>query len=347
MPRPEPTISVVIPCCGSASLLREALLSVEDQTSPADEVIVVDDGSEVPIAPLLQHEFPAVRFLRQTRMGASVARNVATALSTCTWITFLDADDLWHRDRLARLRECILRHPTYDLIGTDYVLVPLHDTGDERVTTDPNSLLVRSALDPLSQIELAPLQQSDFVRHHQFGIAAIVRRETLLAAGGFNALLRGAEDWMLWAAISGFGTTAKLADATYIYRQSAGSSSHSLPMAASGLQGLLTVELHSSFIRGWQDRQQAVLADHLQLVHQVAAWRARSPHRTLRRFTRHLLLQLASNSREAHRIRLIMVGSRIAIAMPFLTSLARKLPLVRQMNSWVHGRETTAGETPL
>src|SRR5437588_11830795 len=86
------SVAVVLTTCNDATFLREAVSSVIAQRHPANEVIVVDDGSDVSPAPLLA-EFPQVILLRQSNGGLASARNLGLHFAHSRYITFLDADD--------------------------------------------------------------------------------------------------------------------------------------------------------------------------------------------------------------------------------------------------------------
>jgi glycosyltransferase involved in cell wall biosynthesis len=98
----NPTISVVIPCYNAAPFLRETLDSVLNQTRPALEVIVVDDGSTDDSAAIAQSYGPPVRVIRQENQGESVARNRGMDEAQGDWIGLLDADDRWMPQKLER-----------------------------------------------------------------------------------------------------------------------------------------------------------------------------------------------------------------------------------------------------
>ncbi len=89
-------VSIVIPCyLGSASqaeMLDETLRTVAAQSWPDYEVILVDDGSPVSVAPVADAH-PRTRTVRQDNAGPAAARNAGTALSRGQYIVFLDADD--------------------------------------------------------------------------------------------------------------------------------------------------------------------------------------------------------------------------------------------------------------
>ncbi len=93
---PRPVVSIVMPChitsAAQADLLCETLRTVADQTCPDYEVILVDDGSPIPVAPVADAH-PRTRTVRQDNAGPAQARNTGIALSGAPYIVFLDADD--------------------------------------------------------------------------------------------------------------------------------------------------------------------------------------------------------------------------------------------------------------
>lgn len=94
------SISVVIPTCNRRDYLQRALSSVVSQTHPADEVIVIDDGSEDGTAQLVKTRFPAVNYFFQQNQGVSAARNRGIRLASSDWIALLDSDDEWLPNKL-------------------------------------------------------------------------------------------------------------------------------------------------------------------------------------------------------------------------------------------------------
>lgn len=91
----EPLVSVVVPCFNQAHLLGEAIWSVERQTYPRIEVVVVDDGSRDRTGAVAKWDGWKcdVRHLRQRNKGLSAARNAGIRASKGDFIVFLDADD--------------------------------------------------------------------------------------------------------------------------------------------------------------------------------------------------------------------------------------------------------------
>jgi len=99
-------ISVIIPAYNVENFIGEAVASVAAQTWPVDEILVVDDGSTDGTAAWLKDmagKDALLRVLTSDRLGPSGARNVGLKAASRPLIAFLDGDDVWPRDKIARL----------------------------------------------------------------------------------------------------------------------------------------------------------------------------------------------------------------------------------------------------
>ena len=92
-----PQFSVIIPTYNREQLSTEAIRSVLDQTMQDFEIVVVNDGGDVPIVP----DDPRIRILTKPNGGPASARNHGIRAAQGRYITFLDDDDLYTPDRLA------------------------------------------------------------------------------------------------------------------------------------------------------------------------------------------------------------------------------------------------------
>lgn len=110
------TVSVIIPTYNRAHSLAEALDSVLVQDPPADEVIVIDDGSTDGTPEVLSAYGDRIIALRQENAGAAAARNLGLAHASGEWIAFLDSDDLWREGRLALLHRDLEKDESEDVI---------------------------------------------------------------------------------------------------------------------------------------------------------------------------------------------------------------------------------------
>lgn len=115
------TVSVVIPTFNRMGWIAEAAGSVLDQTHRDLELIVVDDGSTDDSVRRLEAATidARARFVYQENRGVSAARNRGIAEARGQWIAFLDSDDVWKPEKLARQMEWHRRHPHYRISCTD------------------------------------------------------------------------------------------------------------------------------------------------------------------------------------------------------------------------------------
>lgn len=99
------SVSVIIPTWNRWPRVQEAIDSVLAQTLKPQEIIVVDDGSDDGTTERLQAAYrhrAQLKLLRSENRGVSAARNLGIATSQGQWLAFLDSDDLWQEDKLAR-----------------------------------------------------------------------------------------------------------------------------------------------------------------------------------------------------------------------------------------------------
>ena len=182
-------VSVIIPAYRAGATIRRALKSVAAQTLKPRQVIVVDDGSEdgtYEEAMAMAGTMIGVdlKVVRQENQGAGAARNRALREATGTYAAFLDADDEWLPEKLART----MAH----LEGTGHVLVA-HDVrladgaGGESVFDCARHF--EAARDPFV---------SYFLRGYIATSTVVARRDTLIAAGGFDERLASGQDYELW-----------------------------------------------------------------------------------------------------------------------------------------------------
>jgi len=95
-------VTCVVPVRNGQDFLAQALDSIFAQTCNALEVIVVDDGSTDSTRALVAARPEPIRLITQRNAGPVVARNRAIAVASGAVIAFLDHDDLWAPDKLAR-----------------------------------------------------------------------------------------------------------------------------------------------------------------------------------------------------------------------------------------------------
>jgi len=111
-------VSCIIPCYNAERFLRDALESVFAQTLPPAEVIVIDDGSTDRSAEVAARDAGRITYVRQDNAGPAAARNRGVELARGEFIAFLDADDLWHREKLERQAARFAARPELEICIT-------------------------------------------------------------------------------------------------------------------------------------------------------------------------------------------------------------------------------------
>lgn len=205
-----PRVTVVIPTWNRAALVTEAIESVLQQTYRDFEIVVCDDGSTDDTAARVTAFGPPVRYLRQAHSGRPGSpRNLGIEAAAAELIAFLDDDDLWERDKLARQIELIDRDGL-DLAYTDRRVL----LGDG----SPSTLAVTPA--PAS-----PDRLLDVVLDGQFPTicTALVRRTVLRRIEGFDESLATAEDLDLWLRLAPIARAGRVPEPLVIVRRREGS----------------------------------------------------------------------------------------------------------------------------
>ncbi|HZB89950.1 MAG TPA: glycosyltransferase family 2 protein, partial [Stellaceae bacterium] len=177
-----PLVSVVIPAYNRAAFLRRAIDSVLRQSFGDFEIIVVDDGStDGTDAAVAEHADRRLRLLRhETNRGAAAARNTGIRAASGRLIAFLDSDDEWLPEKLARQVAAMQAAPTDVLLTTTGYFMVRERSRELRERT-PQSGDWRRAL--LDGCVLSP------------GSTAMVDRRAFDAHGFFDERLRRLEDW--------------------------------------------------------------------------------------------------------------------------------------------------------
>jgi glycosyltransferase involved in cell wall biosynthesis len=225
-PRPaSPRIAVVIPAFNAAAFLAETLRSVQAQTVPEWELIVVDDGSSDATAAIVRAAAAAdarIRLVQQANAGVSVARNRGVAESRAPLIAFLDADDLWHP---AKIAAHLRLHQEDGGIGVSFARV-------EFLTPAGAPSGVRSAArrQPPDPAELLAENPTTTTSNW------VVRRPVFAEVGGFLEGMNHSEDleWLLRVACCSPWRFGVLPEVLTFYRTSGGGLSSGLERMEEG-----------------------------------------------------------------------------------------------------------------
>lgn len=117
---PGEQTSCIVPAFNAEHYIGDAIESILRQTCPPSEVLVVDDGSTDGTATVVESFGASVILLRRPHRGGAAAKNAALEIARGPYIAFLDADDVWVRDKLARQLARYGAQPSIDLCFTAY-----------------------------------------------------------------------------------------------------------------------------------------------------------------------------------------------------------------------------------
>jgi glycosyltransferase involved in cell wall biosynthesis len=211
--RQEPLVSVVIPTYNYGHFVVDAVESVLAQTYKRREIIVVDDGSSDDTPERLAPYRDRIRYVRKQNRGVSAARNTGIGLASGEWVALLDADDVWHPQKLALQMRVLREHPDLSCLGGNGT---------------PDALQRDLPEDP----EVERLSVVDFLTWSPLGVCAVIaRRRCFDQVGGFDVNLRYAEDRDMWIRLAARYATARLKVPVFQYRPHSGQASrNALPM---------------------------------------------------------------------------------------------------------------------
>ena len=222
-----PTFSAVVPVYEGAHMVAEAVASVLDQTVPACEVIIADDGSTDDLAGALMPFSDRVTVLHQAHKGLAAARNLALFHAKGEFIAHCDADDAFLPRYLEAMGKLVMARPDLDIFSRTCYLE--RDGKPDGLTRTPENLNF-------------PEDQRLGILHGSFlGGSAVFRRQRLIDLGGYDESLLCAEDYDAWARMIFAGSRAALLlDPLAIRREHEGSLSTRTDLCAQGVITTLT-----------------------------------------------------------------------------------------------------------
>lgn len=202
-----PKVSVVIPVYNCERYIGDAIHSVQAQTYPASEIIVVDDGSSDGTAAAVQ-ACSGVKYLRQQNRGEPAARNLGIQHAAGDLIAFLDGDDLWTPDKLALQIPCLQAHPAWAMIYSDMA------TFDDQGVIDGSVKERFQITFPQGNIFRQLFQETLFGSG-----SVVVRKDVFHKVGMFDESLLVGSDYEMWLRIARHFEVGYVDKPLLMYRQ--------------------------------------------------------------------------------------------------------------------------------
>jgi glycosyltransferase involved in cell wall biosynthesis len=197
--KPLPLISCIVPVYNGERYLAEALDSILGQSHCSLQVIVVDDGSTDGTARVAASYGERLEYRWQPNAGVATARNLGLSLARGEFVAFLDADDLWHPDKLRRQQARFQVRPELEMCLTHAQNFWVPELADEGLSLQYHPRT--QAVPGYSTITL------------------LARRRLFDAVGSFNTALQRGEnlDWFVRAAE--YGAVVEVLDDVLVYRR--------------------------------------------------------------------------------------------------------------------------------
>lgn len=204
------SVAVIMTTYNHAHFLLEAIHSVLAQSHPADEILVVDDGStDDPDA--VVSRCASVKLIRQDNQGLSAARNAGLKAVRSDKVVFLDADDRLLPNAIAAGLACFADNATCGFVYGGYRLIDQHGQAFGKDIYHP----------------VGPQPYRDLLRGNQIGMHATVMydRARLVASGGFDPAAKRCEDYDVYLRMARDGPIASHPQRVAEYRWHGGNMS--------------------------------------------------------------------------------------------------------------------------
>lgn len=204
-----PAISVALSVYNGARFLAPAIESILAQSFRDFEFLILDDGSQDDTRAIIKHfatHDARIRPILRENRGLIASLNQLLAEARAPIIARMDADDISHPERFARQYTFLSEHPDYAVIGS------WTDDIDEKDRPWPVGSLPH------------PVSHEDFLERIRVGgplmchPAVMMRRDAILAVGGYHAAFRHCEDLDLWLRLASVTHLGSLPERLIRYR---------------------------------------------------------------------------------------------------------------------------------
>jgi glycosyltransferase involved in cell wall biosynthesis len=268
VPVPSPRFSIIIPAYQAASFVSEAVESALAQTVAPYEVIVCDDGSTDDLGAALAAYSGRITLLRKEHGGAASARNAAARSASSDFVAFLDADNVFLPEHLEAVGELAAARPDLDILTTDAYL-ELDGRVYGRYYRGKARFIVED-------------QRRGIIHQHFIFGNATMRRDALLAVGGYDETVLAEDTDLFLRMILGGSRVGLVDEPLCIYRIRGGTLSSSLPRSLrSGVVVLERASRHPSLTPdelGYLHRQLDAKRREAELAEAEEALRGFAPH---------------------------------------------------------------------
>ena len=209
----EPLVSIIVRTCGRPNVLREALISLRNQTYKNVEIVIVEDGKNISET-MIKQEFNDLNILYKAtgeKQGRCRVGNIGMELANGKYLNFLDDDDLFFADHVETLVQALQKNKEYKLVySTSFeTKIEVLSREPEYVYKEESRVLVHNK--PFSRIRLLEI--------NTFPIQAVMFEKSIFETyGGMDEELENLEDWEMWQRYSAQNAFLYVPKTTSLYR---------------------------------------------------------------------------------------------------------------------------------
>jgi glycosyltransferase involved in cell wall biosynthesis len=231
-----PLVSIVIPAYNAGGLIRQTLQSVMASTEGDFEVIVVNDGSSDNTAEAASGLDPRIKVVSRANAGMSATRNFGVAQSDSEFVALLDADDLWHPEKLRFQLQALNARPEFGFCFTGFTWWWGEDTPEFMKE------MRQGSIDPAM---CGWVYHHLILDNHALPSSVMLRRSAWNQLGPFLCDNQQTDDWEYLVRASQSFRFVRLQESFVLYRQL--SSSLSKRTAPKNFHELMRVDLIRRF----------------------------------------------------------------------------------------------------
>ena len=215
-----PRVNIVVPAYNAEAFVAETVRSALSQTFADLQVTVIDDGSTDATAERAALGDARVRVISQQNRGMSRSRNRGIAETDSEFVALLDADDLWHPEKLRLQLDALQSRPDHDFCYTAFDV--WHGEPRPDFARQPRSGSVDEALSGWIYPHL-------ILDNHALPSSVVWRRSAWNRLGGFLTDNQQTDDWEYLVRASTQHRFVRLAEPLVLYRQHPVSLSRRIP----------------------------------------------------------------------------------------------------------------------
>jgi glycosyltransferase involved in cell wall biosynthesis len=215
-----PRVNIVVPAYNAEAFIADTVRSALGQTAADLQVTVIDDGSKDATAERAALDDRRVRVISQENRGMSRSRNRGMAEVDSEFVALLDADDLWHPEKLRLQLEALQARPDHDFCYTGFTW--WHGEPMAAYFQEARSGRVDETLSGWIYPRL-------ILDNHALPSSVVWRRSAWDRMGGFLTDNQQTDDWEYLVRASTQHRFVRLAESFVLYRQHPVSLSRRIP----------------------------------------------------------------------------------------------------------------------